>query len=665
MSARDPLNETPVGVRQVSGLIIVLMAATLPHIANLNFTFIGFFLAAASWRLAGLRWPRLLPGKWLLALLMVGGISLVITGISLRDGRLAGTALLVVMLGLKLLELRSHRDMHVSIFLGFFVLLTQFLYNQNLWLAIYLFGLASLLIGLTISVNRCHFEPLATARSASIQLLAAAPMALVLFLFFPRLDAPLWQIEIRDNAASTGMSDHMRMGDIERLSQSEALAFRIRFDGPEPTNRELYWRGPVLWHFDGRTWSPGEANASQPRVEVDPATRIDYEMTMEPSGQHWVFPLDIPTNVPAQLQLGHDLQLGSKETIRKRVLYHLRSHTGFKITGLTPLQSRQGLQLPPSVGPRTKALARTWRTRHADDDAAVVQEALRFFNQENFSYTLSPGRSEGDPVEDFLFDKRRGFCEHYAGSFALLMRLAGIPSRVVIGYQGGTRNPLGDHYSIRQSDAHAWSEVWLKDTGWTRIDPTSAVAPERIEHSIDIGRSNEQGRVVFDMQDAGWLRRLAQNSLWMIDTVELGWYRWVLGFTPTRQQNLLQSLGLSQLGNYAPAVALGTLILVFMLIFVLLLGRRSELHTDPLYGYWQHYRRKLRKAGLDTPHWQGPEELLASATARWPAHAASFKEITRRYIGLRYGSSKSHVERRHLRRQIRRLHIKNRHSKPV
>ena len=384
MNARDPLNERPLDNRQVSLLVVVLMAATLPHLGNLNPTPIGLFMAASLWQLATLRWPRLRPGKWLMAVLMLVGIALVVTSVSLRDGRLVGTALLVVMLGLKLLEMRNRRDMHVSVFLGYFVVVTQFLYNQSPWLALYLFALSGVLTALLVNANRRHFSPALSLRSAGLQILAALPVALLLFVFFPRLDAPLWTINLHNSRHITGISNHMSFGEIGRLSQSDALAFRVRFLDHEPRQQQLYWRGLVLWNYDGHSWTAGRPDFTRTPINIsfDPQSTVDYEITMEPSGQRWLFPLDIPTQAPRGLRLDSDMLLRAPGEIEERMIYRFVSHTGYRLATLTEAQRQKGLQLPGDIGPRTRALAQQWRTAYPQDDAAVVDEALRYFNQQ-------------------------------------------------------------------------------------------------------------------------------------------------------------------------------------------------------------------------------------------------------------------------------------------
>ena len=639
--------------RTFIALILTMIVVTLPHAMHLDTFLILFFLGAAAWRLLAIPYPRLRPNRWLLAVLMLAALALVVTRVPLQDGSLAGTALLVVMLGLKMLESRNRRDVRLSIFLGFFVILTQFLYQQALWLAVFLFLSSGLLLALLVDSNRGHSSLRAALRSAGMQLMAASPLALVLFLFFPRLDAPLWSVNIRNDSAVTGISDHLRPGGIGKLSRSGEVAFRARFSGPVPPQQELYWRGPVLWHYDGQTWSPGAAHAADDDIQIEPGSRVDYELTMEASGQYWVFALDIPTASPDSLALGPERQLLARSRLDERTLYRLGSNLHYRLGSRTPPPPRLGLQLPSGVGDRTRSLARQWRRQHPDDDRAVIGEALRYFREQPFVYTLTPGIAAGDPVEDFLFERRRGFCEHYASSFTLLMRLAGIPARVIVGYQGGVRNPVGDHLIVRQSDAHAWSEVWLRGEGWVRIDPTAAVAPERIEYPIDAELSARSDRIVFGNGDSGWIRGLLRNVQWAADTLEFGWYRWVLSFTPNRQRDLLASLGLDRLGRYAPALMLGIGLSAFMAL--LILSPRGMRHRgDRLARDWRRFRDKLRRAGLGVPEWQGPEQLGKRAARRWPALGPEFDRITRLYVRLRYGPPPTSVEHRTLRRQLHR-----------
>src|SRR5690606_7385087 len=358
------------------------------------------------------------------------------------------------------------------------------LYGQSLLLLPYMLFAAWLL---TVTLLRTHQLTAAmpmreAAALTGRMLLIALPLAALLFLFFPRLPGQFWALPARDQA-STGVSDEMSPGDVSELSVSGAIAFRVRFHDDAPPPSELYWRGPVLHDFDGRTWRRASAVfVPQQIVTSGPAYR--YRLTLEPHQRRWVFALDAPSEWPrARAFRTPDLQLltPAQSPVSTLTSFELESHTRYEVAGALPHAMRNAdLHLPPDRNPRTLALAREMRGR-VSSDAAFVEAVLAMFREQEFFYTLEPPRLELHSVDDFLFNTRRGFCEHFASAFTVLARAAGTPARVVTGYQCGEFNPLGGYFIVRQSDAHAWSEVWLEGRGGVRVDPTAAVAPERIE----------------------------------------------------------------------------------------------------------------------------------------------------------------------------------------
>jgi transglutaminase-like putative cysteine protease len=653
---RDALADRPVPARLVGGTVILLCLVMAPHAANLHPAVVAFFYAGAAWRLVALRHPRLLPGRWLLLLLMLAALALVVSSTGLREGRVAGTALLVTMLGLKLLESRTRRDLHVTLFLGYFLVLTHFLYDQSLWLAILSFVGVSLLVAAQVGLNRVHMDARLQLRTALLLIVAAAPLALTLFLLFPRLQTPLWGINT--DSALTGISDEMALGSIGELSQSTATAFRVRFLGEPPPPQARYWRGPVLWQTEGGRWTRGLRGLRTVDPEATSAAALDYEITLEPTGEYWLFGLDIVTAEPPDSHVNSNYTLISEQRVHRRMTYRASSDVGYTITALSDHQRAFALQLPDQVSSRVRQLAAGWQ-QDAAGPQEIVARALRHFREQPFVYTLTPGVTTGDdPVDHFLFESRRGFCEHYAGSFALLMRVAGVPSRVVIGYQGGTPNPHAEHWVVRQSDAHAWTEVWFEGRGWVRVDPTAAVAPERIERPIDAGLSQDADRVVFDTGDFGLLRSLWLQATWVADAVDLGWYRWVVNFTAERQESLLEALGINNDHGYGLAMALVVGGGLAMLLVYLVAKMPRPRRRDPLPLLWDDFRAKLRRRGVAIEPWHGPDTVCAGAAAAFPAARGEIQAINRLYVQLRYGPRHDSRQVGSLRRRIRRLRLR-------
>lgn len=654
---RDALAGLPIPQKLLTAVLLLLGALVAPHAANLNPLILVFFFGAVLWRLVAQRRPEIMPGRWLLMLLMIAALGLVVFTTNVSDGRLAGTALLVVMIGLKLLELRARRDMHITVFLGYFLVLTQFLYDQSLLLAAYLFVGVFALMSVQVGLNRVNIELRLQLRNTLAMLAGAVPLALVVFLLFPRLQSPLWGISTQ--GAMTGISEEMTLGNIGSLSRSNDIAFRVRFFDPPPHPSQRYWRGPVLWNTDGERWTPGAQRVSSLPTIAGSDSAIDYEITLDPTGSYWLFGLDVVTRRPPGSYLNGNFSLVNSKRVDKRISYRASSDPDYRLLALSDHERRMALQLPPRISPRIRALVAEWQA--ATDPVQpiqLVQEALAYYREQPFVYTLSPGVLQGDPIDRFLFETRRGFCEHYAGSFAVLMRVAGIPSRVVIGYQGGEKNPHADHWVVRQSDAHAWTEVWLPKLGWWRIDPTAAVAPERIERPINTDLSQDSDRVVFRFDDNGLARALWLNAAWVADAVDLGWHRWVVGFTAERQSNLLQSVGLRELKGLGLAIALliGSA-LAITLVYLLAKIPRGKVQ-DPLPALWQKLLHKLQRAGVKAPPWHGPDTICEVAAKTYPEASDQLVAINRMYVQMRYGQGEHQQQIGALRKRINRLRLK-------
>ena len=653
----DALAQARVPDSVVRLLVLLLLLVALPHAANLSSWLFAFLIAAVMWRMAAIAHPRLMPGRWVKGVLLIVGIANVALNVDLFNGRLLGTALLVVMLGLKLLELKTRRDVYVCVFLGFFLVLTQFLFQQSLWLAIYLFALSGLLGALLVMLNRVNLDMRRTLTTSTVLMISAVPAALALFVVFPRLDAPLWSIQIEQHSGISGISDQMQLGAIGRLSQSGALAFRVRFNDDTPPTNQHYWRGLVLWHFDGTTWTP-EPSTNKPRdLLVDEDSLLGYEITLEPSNQPWVFALDMPGSAPRPLLLNDDLRIVSPEPLIERSTFQLSAFTDYNAWGLSQRQREMGLALPPRISARTRELVLGWQKQHGDDAAAIVQAALQHFAEQSFVYTLTPGILQDDPVDQFLFETQRGFCEHYAGSFAVLMRLAGIPTRVVLGYQGGEYNPRADHWVVRQFNAHAWNEVWLENEGWVRVDPTAAVAPERVEQAIDAAQSSEADAVVFRVANDGLLSSLVREASWMLDAAEIGWHRWVLEFSQQSQTSLLENLGFEDLEGYEYGLAIIAVLSLGVAFAYVVSALRKRPQSDPTLKQWQSLLALMRRKGLEIPPWFGPSQVLKLASDRWPESRDALQKIVRLYVHLRYGRVSNTRQVHQLQRYIRQLQL--------
>jgi transglutaminase-like putative cysteine protease len=522
-------------------------------------------------------------------------------------------------------------------------MLTQFFYAQTIFAA--LLALPALLVlgGALAALREAPADaewkaPLArTAR----MILQGIPIAALLFVFFPRLASPLWGMPA--DAGRTGLSDRMAPGSIGALSLSDEVAFRVDFEGAPPPPAQRYWRGPVLARFDGEAWTPlSYLRRGEP---VRQGTRtIEYTVTLEPHGQRWLFALEHAASLPIRpvtdttsgaaavdlALLTSDQQLFAKSPLTQALRYTERSVLGASFPSTSNIERRENLQLPRERNPRAIELARELRAG-VDSDRAFIAAILSRFRNEAYVYTLTPSPLGEEPVDGFLFDTRRGFCEHYASAFVVLLRAAGIPARVVTGYQGGEINPDGGYLIVRQSDAHAWAEA-LIDGSWQRFDPTAAVAPSRVERGL--GAALPLGEYVPYMAqlDMTWLKSLRLH--W--DAINYQWQRGVVGFNVDRQRDLLRDLGLGKARHWELVALVAGFIALWGAI-VLSFARRRALSADPAGALWSRACRRLARAGLRRRPEEGPLAYAQRAARRWPQWAALFARIGNSYALLRYG----------------------------
>ncbi|NRB71421.1 MAG: DUF3488 domain-containing transglutaminase family protein, partial [Xanthomonadales bacterium] len=474
-------------------LIATVALDSLPQLATMSLPLVLFTLAPLLWRgLAAWRNWKPLPALARVSLTFASLVLLVLSYGNLL-GRRAAIGLLTVMLAMKLLECFRARDARVVASLTLFLCSTQFLFAQGLFMVVYGIGVTvGALVSLPLIERHDAWGRSGQAPPAgsgikrelgfgSRLLLLAIPLSLAVFLLFPRWGTPLWGLPEQSLDARTGLSTSMTPGSIQGLFMDDSPAFRASFEGDLPSRDELYWRGPVLWNFDGRSWTfSGWMRGLERQALPDPDTApYRYEVQLEPNERHWLFAIDYPGLVPDNTRLTEDFQLlrERRHAITSLFRYDMVSDPGFPDSPeLSIVLRNAALQLPEQFNPRTRELITRWR-EETRSDAALVRRVLAHFNEQPFRYTLNPPLLSRHSVDEFLFETRSGFCEHYASAFTVMMRMAGIPARVVTGYQGGWYNELGEYLLIRQSDAHAWAEVWLPAVGWTRIDPTAAVAP--------------------------------------------------------------------------------------------------------------------------------------------------------------------------------------------
>jgi transglutaminase-like putative cysteine protease len=620
-------------------LFAAALATTLPHAwhqpAWLSLLS-GVVLAYAGW----LWWRNeRLPGRWLLIPL----VALACVGVMLEFrtllGRDAGVAMLVLFMSLKLLELRSQRDAMVLITLGYFLLLTHYFYSQSIPTGLWLIGAMTIV---TAALVRLHggaaSQPLPTLRYAGLLTLQALPFMLVLYVLFPRISGPLWGLPQDAHSARSGLTEQMSPGSFSDLALSSEIALRVRFDGEIPPRDKLYWRGPVMEIFDGRTWRPHPEQSQPPSIEAL-SPPISYESTIEANQQRWLLALDAPTPELKEFGINHTLTVTIRQPLQQRARFALSSVTDYRFNVKEDSAVlKRNLALPKNLNPRTLALAQSWR-KASEDGFVTVNRALALFSKEDFAYTLQPPLLGENSIDEFLFQSRRGFCEHYAAAFVVLMRAAGIPARVVGGYQGGERNPVDGFLVIRQSDAHAWAEVWLEGKGWVRIDPTAAVSPSRVEGGIALALPDSEALPALLTVRSDWAR--AVRHRW--EAINNAWNQQVLGYNPERQRQFLNQLGLANPDWKNLTALLATLIglLLLSLTAWTLYARRR---LDPIQRLWHRALKKIAKSKVNYEPWETPLALQRRINNEHPEIAPAFAAVVNAYLKARYSADPTDLE---------------------
>lgn len=613
-----------------------------------------FFLPSSLDRLKVYRCSILRLILSILMMLAVGGVYATFGTIV---GLTGGVAMLVLLAGFKLMEIEQARDFYAACFMGYFLVVTNFLYTQTMFMAVYM-ALVVLLMTLSLVLfndKQGGLSSMAAGRIAAALLLQSVPVMLVAFVLFPRVSGPLWGLPDDSHTGLVGVDDEMSPGSISKLIQSDKVAFRVDFKDQQPDNADLYWRGAVLWYDDGRKWVRGLTR--RPAVDDEPLEQqqgqVEYTVTLEPHNQKWLYALETPVRATPQSWLTDDRQLFTKEPIRKRVRYEMVSDLRYGRTVLSDLGRKRALQLPRNGHPQSRELMRQWLAQGWSEDQ-IVQAALRMFAEDEFYYTLQPPLLQGDRVDEFLFKAKRGFCEHYSSAFVVMMRAAGIPARVVLGYQGGEYNPVGDYLMVYQRNAHAWSEVWREGRGWQRVDPTSAVAPSRIIDGIEYVLPDVAAVPMMFGQNS-YTIALWQHLRYRWDALNNQWYQWVISYDPQRQRSLLSRLGLETV-DWAGMTVLAVLaVALCVFVFAVTLLRMSVTKGDPVARLYQLFCRKLARSGIVRLTYEGPVDFSQRAAAIRLDLAAQISHITALYVGLKYVADGGDLEA--LRSSVRRFKV--------
>jgi protein-glutamine gamma-glutamyltransferase len=631
---------TPVTYDQLKSLCACLALALVAHLSALPVWLIVIVCAAAAIRLGLAARGRTAPSRGIRLGIAAVSIALLLAQYRTFNGLVAGTALLALMAGLKLFETQSRRDFHVVILIIYFLNLAALLRSESFWLLGYLTAASWLtnaaLLRLTASTPPPGWQP--AMRRAGRVLAQALPFTLILWLFFPRFDGPLWQMTDDRRGGESGLSESMSPGDISELAQSDEIAFRVHYIDAPPPRMQRYYRGPVLHDFDGHTWRRTHTDRTRAPPLVPAGVAYRYTLSLEPHPHNWLFALDWPSSWDMRgAVLTSDYTLVQAAPVSRPADIFAVSHSEVRTPDtLNPEMRRRDTRLPPGRNPRSLLLAQQLRGTHPDD-MDFARAVLDMFRRQPFFYTLRPPPLAEDSVDEFLFESRGGFCGHYASAFATLMRAAGIPARVVTGYQGGTFNRYADYWILRQSDAHAWNEIWIEGRGWVRIDPTSAIAPERVEQGLNEALAADEPLAGRWQRHSPWIADLRLR----LDALGQQWRRRILRFDQKSQDRLMVQLRIPEPDGHK---------LVMVLAFGLTLALswltwqvRREMRPpvkDPIVRAYARLCAKMANIGIARRLDEGAEAYAERVAGLRPDLAAALTLLCRHYTELRYGSNR-------------------------
>ena len=631
-------------------IIICLFTLVAPHAGRIPVWVLAVYLLAAVWRILVYRGRWSFPGRLVKGALIASAFAGIWFSYRSLIGLEPTVALLLTAFALKLIELAERKDAYVLLFLGYFICLTEFLFSQDLLIVLYSLLNVILITTALVALHQPgeHQFNRGTIRLAGTMVLQALPLMVVLFFLFPRI-GPLWTVPMKSHTAKTGVSDFMKPGDISRLTQSDDVAFRAQFEGDIPARSSLYWRGLVMSRLEEGAWRslryydvPASERRPAPVERV--GASVSYSIIMEPTQQNWLYSLRYAQSTSTGVMNAPDFRLFTPVEVEDQYRYEADSWPDAALElELSDWRREVELQLPAEANPRTRQWAQALRAG-VDSDAAMVDAVLEGFRTGPFSYTLQPPLlTDDDPMDQFLFETRRGFCEHYAYAFVVAMRAAGIPARVVAGYQGGEVNPVNRTVIVHQFDAHAWAEVWLEGEGWRRVDPTASVSPDRIEWGLEQAVAAE-GTFLAEsplsplrFRSVNWVNQLRLRY----DALTYRWQSWVVGFDSEQQFRFLQNLFGEVSGRRFAMVLLGTWGLALGLIAINLLRKPRINRLTTLDRKYLGVCDRLAGLGLARETGESPTSYAARVARVRPDLADAFLRISDLYCDLAYGDRRA------------------------
>ncbi len=654
---KNSLDANPTNIENAVISTLLLALTVSPHGLHLVAPVSLFFCTTIALKLISIIFFPRLCSSWLIIPLAVLGFTITIWHYGMPLGRDPGVSFLVVLSGLKAMESRTIRDTRIILTLGFFMVVTHFLYSAEFPVVLFLFTLVFAIIWQMIQLGHAELNHTGAFRKrrsdgqfALKMVIQAIPFALILFFLFPRFAGSLWLIQQPGSGASIGMSETLEMGTFTNLVGSPRVAFTAEFKNNNiPTQQNRYWRASVFWDNEGRSWSRGKPfrpTAAELSAGLSVGgSNFSYEIAPASSRDRFMYALDLPLVVPDSLGISADFILQKRNNNQPIPRYEVVSAGQSQNFTITNEQRRRGILLSPSaLTSRLKSFVLEMQKKsqlNGELNADLfARNIAQYIQQNEFIYTLKPPKLLGQsPVDEFFFETRRGFCEHYAASFVTLLRAAGIPSRIVVGYLGGEYNPKANLMTVRQQDAHAWAEYWSNTQGWVRIDPTAAIAPERIENGINYNLSlADEGKIHYQPSELGYLKYLLREAGWYSQLAKVQWNRWVVGFDYTRQQQLLKGLGIAHfdVGKITAIAFAIAMTILFLIAYVF--HRKNAQKKSAITQLYQDFCNKLAKRGIAIQTGEAPMEFLQRINQNLPHNQAEFQQITQIYTKIKYGS---------------------------
>jgi len=636
-------------------LSLLIGVAVIAHFSIANIIIAGFAFVVYALKFSAIFYNKKSPPSYVMLLMLILSIAMAFFFYGLFNGKAASVSIVALLVTLKFVESKTLRDYYVVCILLYFLAASAFLFNSSIFtiicVVIYTIAITGILIKMsTPSQINVSFS----LKESGKVILKALPLTIFLFFFFPRIQGDFGFLPSYEQSDTQGLKDSLVAGEMASSAFDNALAFRVQFEGEMPPSSQLYWRSKVMpierdfqWEvLDVRNRNFVSGRRKQNALDLSNGS-TKYDILHEPSQDKFIPYLDYLSGLNRGKILD-DYSVFDEKPKNSIFTYKGSSTLTPSLPETTKLNEAQLLSTQSKPTARLQELIGKWRGQTTDQEE-LVRLVLQYFNQQQFSYTLTPpGLDETSRLDDFIFNSRAGYCEHYASAFTILMRWMGIPSRIVVGYQGGKVNKTGNYLEVRYSDAHAWSEVWIYDQ-WRRVDPTGVISPERIEFGMDAltelwdgnSFSNATGRALSDIINPTGAARHLQRLKDSWNNISYQWNKWVVNYNHEKQRDLLDSIGFKNKNSLTALVGFVIFGVLGFLLFYFwqLIPKPAKL--DELQKAYFSFTKKFNKVGVHRLVSDTPDDFRKKSSQRCPIFKDEIDHIINTYQQLRYGPEAS------------------------